>query len=77
MKYFLLHDFIYGWDVSHFTETDGQRHVVLMDTKKEAEIELEDVKDESELWKIEEGYYDEKSNKIITKNGMSYDYFTE
>lgn len=76
MKYFLLHDFIYGWDVSHFTEdSDGRRHVVLMDTKKEAKAELTDVKDESELWKIEKGELNPVTNKIVAQDGIEYDYY--
>jgi len=74
-KYFLLHDFIYGWDVSHFEENERNiSHVVLMDSIEEAKGELEDVKHEADLWKIEEGFLDLKTNKIVAANGKQYDY---
>ncbi len=75
--YFLLHDFIYGWDVSHFEETDGKRHICLMDTVDEANLEMKDVEHEADLWKVERGVLDFANGKVISESGLVYDYYQD
>lgn len=75
MVYFLIHDFIYGWDVAQFTQTDGQDHVYLMHSFKEAEEEMLDTPvDEQGLWKVVKGFLNPTTNVLTTLDGAKYNY---
>lgn len=74
--YFLLHEFIYGWDVAQFTDDEEGRTVVYTTTDKEelkADIE-EEPEDERDGWMIAEGTFSSCGKHLLTEEEI-YDYF--